>query len=405
MPLGGDSDVNGSEVDLAKLGEHPDLGGFSTRFPQEQNGEPTLEQRAWPWIRRARGACGRGGAGAAARRPRGAAAFRLPRHTASVLSAVTLDHPVDLYEAVKMVIMTPVATLVVLVLVCWAVTWVVLRGAPPPTKAPLDPLRSGVIRPWVMLCSRILLFIFGFYYIPVKGWGNLEAARQSRSIILYNHESYADGLSTAVMLGGSSVTKSAVARIPLIGMLAVAMQNVFVKRRGSRDPSLKTVLKNDDDPVEVIATRAADERYPLVMIAPEGTTKDAPCLLKFQRGAFAAGRPVCPVLVRYHYKHFNPGWGITHSTLFHLFRMMCQFVNFTASLARSQISMEILPPYFPSEEEKADSSLYAANSLPDTQQLQREGISPSWRGDRIVILREHLRPKQRGLPAPRGKAE
>ena len=48
-------------------------------------------------------------------------------------------------------------------------------------------------------------------------------------------------------------------------------------------------------------------RFPLLAIAPEATTKAQPCLLKFRRGAFSAGQPVCPVLLRYRYRHFNPG--------------------------------------------------------------------------------------------------
>ena len=47
-------------------------------------------------------------------------------------------------------------------------------------------------------------------------------------------------------------------------------------------------------------------RFPLVAIAPEATTKAQPCLLTFRRGAFVAGHPVCPVLLRYRFKHFNP---------------------------------------------------------------------------------------------------
>lgn len=47
-------------------------------------------------------------------------------------------------------------------------------------------------------------------------------------------------------------------------------------------------------------------RFPLVAIAPEATTKAKPCLLRFRRGAFSVGHPVCPVLLRYRYRHFNP---------------------------------------------------------------------------------------------------
>ena len=48
-------------------------------------------------------------------------------------------------------------------------------------------------------------------------------------------------------------------------------------------------------------------RYPLVMMAPEATTKARRCLLRFRRGAFATGAPVAPVIITYSFKHYNPG--------------------------------------------------------------------------------------------------
>ena len=68
-------------------------------------------------------------------------------------------------------------------------------------------------------------------------------------------------------------------------------------------------------------------RYPLFMVAPEATTKSAACLLKFSSGAFAAQRPVLPVLLHYRAKCFHPGWGSITSTLFHMLRMLSQFSN------------------------------------------------------------------------------
>ena len=40
-------------------------------------------------------------------------------------------------------------------------------------------------------------------------------------------------------------------------------------------------------------------RYPLLMIAPEGTTKCGNVLLRFSTGAFVPGRPVLPVRLCY----------------------------------------------------------------------------------------------------------
>lgn len=80
-------------------------------------------------------------------------------------------------------------------------------------------------------------------------------------------------------------------------------------------------------------------RYPLFIVAPEGTTKHKHCLLTFAKGAFAPGLPVMPVLLKYSSVRFNPGWGIVY-TAWHFFRVFNQFKN--------NLEVEVLPIYYPS---------------------------------------------------------
>ena len=80
-------------------------------------------------------------------------------------------------------------------------------------------------------------------------------------------------------------------------------------------------------------------RYPLFIVAPEGTTKHTHCLLTFAKGAFAPGLPVMPVLLKYSSVNFNLGWGIVY-TAWHFFRMCNQYVN--------HLEVEVLPIYRPS---------------------------------------------------------
>lgn len=82
-----------------------------------------------------------------------------------------------------------------------------------------------------------------------------------------------------------------------------------------------------------------ESRYPLFIVAPEGTTKHKHCLLTFAKGAFAPGLPVMPVLLKYSSVRFNPGWGIVY-TAWHFFRMFNQFKN--------NVVVEVLPIYYPS---------------------------------------------------------
>lgn len=92
---------------------------------------------------------------------------------------------------------------------------------------------------------------------------------------------------------------------------------------------------------------------PLLVMAPEATTKSEQCLLKFRRGAFTSGSPVTPVLIHYHFRHFNPAWGICRCTPLHLYRLLAQVYN--------SVTMEVLPPYFPDAIEQEDWTVFAAN--------------------------------------------
>lgn len=187
--------------------------------------------------------------------------------------------------------------------------------------------------------------------MPVKGRENLLEARRQGAIVVINHISYVDPLVMVALLAPSGVSKSGVSELPLIGAFAIALQFVFVARRGTGDQTNVYTLPLNVDPTTVIAARAADPRYPPLMIAPEATTKTGECMLKFRRGAFVPGRPVVPVLLQYHARHFHPGWGVTVTPL-HVWRLLSQFIN--------HLSIEIMPPVYPNEQEKMDPSAYAA---------------------------------------------
>lgn len=292
--------------------------------------------------------------------------------------------------------MAPVVVLklVVLALVipyAWAILWVLLLGHTPQT--PMQPFRSFLVRQWIHQWGRFLLFLSGFYCIPVRGWRNMRAAEECRAILVFNHPSYVDAAAIATFFTPSGVSKAGVANIPFIGLFGIALQLFFVERKGSGDRANRHVLRGDA--VAAIAQRAADRRFPLLALAPEATTKAKPCLLRFRRGAFAPGQPVCPVLLRYRYRRFNPSWGVCF-TPFHVYRLLAQFVN--------HLEIEVLPPYHPSDEELQDWALYAENvrqlmgrrlgvplvdqGLAEERQLWRSGVRVGLLGDRVALPRQ-----------------
>jgi lysophosphatidylcholine acyltransferase/lyso-PAF acetyltransferase len=56
--------------------------------------------------------------------------------------------------------------------------------------------------------------------------------------------------------------------------------------------------------------RANNHAMPMLSVAPEGTLSNGRCLLSFKTGAFVAGTPVVPILLRYKLTPFNPSWSI-----------------------------------------------------------------------------------------------
>ncbi|XP_061370661.1 lysophospholipid acyltransferase LPEAT1 isoform X3 [Gastrolobium bilobum] len=208
--------------------------------------------------------------------------------------------------------------------------------------------------------SRVILFIFGFYWIPqsyhsttqvpvFKEGNNHQLEEMGRpGVIISNHVSYLDILYHMSYSFPSFVAKRSVAKIPLVGLISKCLGCVYVQRESK---------SSDFKGVSAVVTERIREAYqnksaPLMMLFPEGTTTNGDFLLPFKTGGFLAKAPVLPVILRYHYKRFSPAWD-SISGVRHVIFLLCQFVNY----------MEVvrLPVYYPSQQEMDDPKLYANN--------------------------------------------
>ncbi|EFJ39592.1 hypothetical protein VOLCADRAFT_100782 [Volvox carteri f. nagariensis] len=132
--------------------------------------------------------------------------------------------------------------------------------------------------------------------------------------------------------------------------------------------------------------------FPMLVMAPEGTTANGRCLLNFRTGAFVLRRPVLPICFRFRWRALNPAWTI-HNERWHFLRLVSQF--------RNDLEVEILPPYKPSEDELQDPRLFASHvrrqmaavldvpmvnvSHDDFLALRSRGIGVSWDGRRLTF--------------------
>lgn len=271
-----------------------------------------------------------------------------------------------------------------------AVAAALTAGCPP--DAPLPPVRSRVARAFLSAWARFLLAA-GFAVFPKLEGGATLATAPPNAIYVFNHVSYLDGLLLAACLRApSALAKAGLAHAPCLGPWTQALQCAYVDRRGVGGGT-----------VAALTARASDARaWPPLAVAPEGTTKPSPCLLRFRSGAFAAalaagGVPVIPVALDYRWTRVNPGWGVMHSTLTHVLRLQARF--------DTRARVHVLPPVWPSPgdtptayAERVRGVLARALGVPTVDAgleewgaLKAARVAVDWTGTRVLVNGAPLR--------------
>lgn len=225
------------------------------------------------------------------------------------------------------------------------------------TYAHISGLRRVIIVLSGRFLSRAILFVLGFFWITVTRRDKEHMGKDGQvadevdlhpSAIVSNHVSYIDILYHMSASFPSFVAKRSVARLHLIGLISKCLGCVYVQRE-DKPSDFKGVAGTI---CERLRAAANDKAAPLMMLFPEGTTTNGNYLLPFKTGAFVAGTPVQPVILKYPYRRFSPAWD-TISGVRHVILLLCQFVN--------HLEVVWLPIYIPSEKEKSDPRLYANN--------------------------------------------
>lgn len=215
------------------------------------------------------------------------------------------------------------------------------------TPAVIPAWRRAIVKLATKLEGRALLFALGFWTIEgrdAEGYNHCEA---EKATIVSNHSSLADPCLLAYLYAPAFVAKIHVYMIPGIGRIGAAQHAFYIDRVSGSGFSITDKITERQK--LVVQSRIP---VPPVCVFPEGTTTNGRHLLKFRTGAFVAGTPIAPVLIRYKYKWFSPTYE-TIKTPPYLYGILSQFAN--------HVEYVRLPVYYPSEEEKADPSLYAHN--------------------------------------------
>ncbi|CAK9145795.1 unnamed protein product [Ilex paraguariensis] len=248
------------------------------------------------------------------------------------------------YEWLKIMVCLPIALIrLVLFGLCLSVGYVGTKFALHGWKDKENPMPKWRCRlMWVTrICSRCILFSFGYHWIKRRG---KPAPREIAPIVVSNHVSYIEPIFFFYELFPTIVASESHDSMPFVGTIIRAMQVIYVNRFS---PSSRKNAVNE------IKRKASGDRFPRLLLFPEGTTTNGRAIISFQLGAFIPGYPIQPVIVRYPHVHFDQSWG--HITLGKLmFRMFTQFHNF--------MEVEYLPVVFPLENQKENAVHFAGRT-------------------------------------------
>ncbi|CAO2834997.1 unnamed protein product [Amaranthus hypochondriacus] len=273
------------------------------------------------------------------------------------------------YEWFKILIILPITAIRLAVfgltlVVGYFATLLALQGWKD-RQNPMPRWRSNLM--WVTrICARCILFSFGYHWIQRKG---KPAPREIAPIVVSNHVSYIDPIFFFYELFPTIVASDSHDSMPLVGTIIRAMQVIYVNRFST---------SSRKNAVNEIKRKASCNRFPRVLLFPEGTTTNGRFLLSFQMGAFIPGKPIQPVVVRYPYVHFDQSWGnISLARL--MFRMFTQFHNF--------MEVEYLPVVRPSQIHKENISFFAertSNSMATALNVLQTSFTY---GDMLLLMK------------------
>lgn len=114
----------------------------------------------------------------------------------------------------------------------------------------------------------------------------------------------------------------------------------------SGEPGIAALVKQRM--LDAESGRLPDAR-PLLLF-PEGTTTNGKFMLPFKTGAFLAGAPLQPVIIRYHTGRFSVAWESVPAAR-HIFLTLCTPIH--------SVTCYELPVHVPTAEEKKDPRVYA----------------------------------------------
>ena len=178
--------------------------------------------------------------------------------------------------------------------------------------------------PLYVYTIRFVTFFSGFISIKIKNGNNLNLIK-GECITIYNHTSFVDGFLLCTLYPYSFVIKTCYAKF--MKGIVKASNGIIIEKNGNNTQKIIIFI---------------NEKRGNLLISPEGTCTNGKYLIKFNLGAFIPLVPIQPILIRYHYKYFNPSFSEDNKFIV-LYRLLTQFVN--------HVTLEVLPLQYPLTDE------------------------------------------------------
>lgn len=204
---------------------------------------------------------------------------------------------------------------------------------------PLPPWRRALVS-LVTVPARFVLWTLGVWYVEEHGRPDPNVR-----MIVSNHLSFIEPVYFVSRLAPSFLSKRENIKIPFIGTLMQGIQVLWVDRN-DKDSRLSSS--------RLIEQRMSEAGWPPLILFPEGTCGNGRALMQFRGGgAFAPGRAVQPVVIRYPHLFCDPSFGPGVPGLALLYRVLAQpFVP---------LRVDWLPVHEPTAAERQNPLLFATN--------------------------------------------